>query len=252
MWIVVSIVVLLGADLIKAPSTVPADHGSIVVTAKRGGRRWSANWTMEPGVRDGRKVVRFTERGEGRISPFSEEVRWSLEAVWSAETGLQPLDTEKNITTASGVWLATERKHFDHANRTVRFERQSANKRPETKTLSITPDALAVEGIAGILRFLPFERDSFPAYLLSNEPKLYNVTFENRGRERVKTPAGEFEAYKIEVVPHLGLLNVVRPFVPKTLFWFTVAAPHFWVRYEGPENGVGTPEVVMELDTDRR
>src|SRR5262249_17069882 len=134
----------------------------------------------------------------------------------------------------------------------VRFERQAANKRSEVKTLSITSDVLAVEGIAGVLRFLPFDGDSFPAYLLSNEPKLYNVTFENRGKEHVKTPAGEFDAYKIEIVPHLGVLNVVRPFVPKTFMWFTVAAPHFWVRFEGPEAGVGTPEVVMELDADRQ
>jgi len=35
---------------------------------------------------------------------------------------------------------------------------------------------------------------------------------------------------------------------PKTYFWSTVAAPHFWVRYEGLENGRATPKIVMELD----
>ena len=66
----------------------------------------------------------------------------------------------------------------------------------------------------------------------------------------MRTPAGEFECYKLEMLPHLGVLNVVRYFYPKAFFWFTVAPPHFWVRYEGPENGPGTPEIVMELDRD--
>jgi hypothetical protein len=57
---------------------------------------------------------------------------------------------------------------------------------------------------------------------------------------------------ELEVVPHLGVLNLFRPFLPKTYFWFTVASPHNWVRYEGPENGPGTPEVVMSLSETRR
>jgi len=83
--------------------------------------------------------------------------------------------------------------------------------------------------------------------MLSNEPKIYSVTLENRGKERVKTSAGEFECYKLEVVPHVGMLNVFRAFFPKAYFWFTVAPPHFWVKYEGPQDGPGTPDIVMQL-----
>ena len=63
------------------------------------------------------------------------------------------------------------------------------------------------------------------------------MKIELRGKEKIKTPAGAFECYKIELVPQLGILNVVRPFAPKAYFWFTVSPPHFWVRYEGPEAG---------------
>jgi hypothetical protein len=49
------------------------------------------------------------------------------------------------------------------------------------------------------------------------------------------------------MIPHLGMLNVIRPFLQKTYFWFTVAAPNNWIRYQGLESGPGTPEVVMEL-----
>ena len=115
--------------------------------------------------------------------------------------------------------------------------------------LKVPPDALIVEGIAGILRYFPFEQTRpLSAHLLTNEPRLYSVGIEIRGKEHVKTPAGEFDCYKVEMIPHLGLLNIVRSFFPRTFFWFTVAPPHFWVRYEGLENGPGTPEIVMELD----
>src|SRR5262249_54838323 len=155
--------------------------------------------------RDGKKAIRFTEQGQGHVSPFSIEIRWSLEAIWSAENGLQPLETEKTITTSAGARVATERKQFDLTKHTIHFERRSSEGRSEVKSLSTRPDTLAVEGIAGVLRFLPFDRTApFPAHLLSNEPRLYSVTFESRGKERVKTPAGEFEAYKVEMVPHVG------------------------------------------------
>jgi len=237
------------ADLIKPPSIVPSDSGGVVVSMKGGERRWAAHWTMEPIERDRKKAIRFTERGQGHVSPYSSEVRWTLEAVWSAENGLRPVSTEKTVTSVTGARVAIERKHFDLAKNVVRFERQFSDGRSEEKSLSIPPDTLAVEGIAGILRFLPFDQVSFPAHLLSNEPRLYSVTFETRGKERVRTPAGDFNAYKVEMVPHLGgLLNVFRSFAPKAFFWFTVEEPHFWVRYQGIENGPGTPEIVMELD----
>jgi hypothetical protein len=240
---------LFARDLVKAPSIVPSDHGGVVVSAKGEGRRWSANWTMEPLEREGKKAVRFTETGQGHVSPYSGEVRWSLEAVWSAESGFRPVSTEKIVTSLTGRRIATERKHFDLTKNTVSFERQFSDGRSETKSFSVPVDTLAVEGIAGVLRFLAFAQDSsFSTHLLSNEPRVYTVTFAVRGKERVRTPAGEFDAYRVEMVPNLGVMNVFRSFAPKTFFWFTVEQPHFWVRYQGLENGPGTPEIVMELD----
>jgi len=236
-------------DLIQSPSLIPSDRGAVLVADKSGSVRWRAAWTIDPAEQDGRKLVRFTEQGRGRVSAFRQEVQWSLEAVWSADDALRPLDSQKTTKTASGALLLTEKKHFDRSKGIVRFERQFPGGRSESKSLPIAADTLAVEGIAGILRFLPFQQSmSFPTHLLSNEPNLYRVTMKTRGKERVKTPAGEFECYKVELVPDVGILNVFRGFYPKTFFWFTVAPPHRWVRYEGPENGRGTPVVVMELD----
>ena len=107
---------------------------------------------------------------------------------------------------------------------------------------------MIVEGIVLALRSLPFGTDeTVKAQFLTNEPELYNVEFKQKGCETIKTPGGEVECYKVELVPKLGALNVFKVFFPKTYFWFTVAPPHKWVRYEGfGERTADSPEVVME------
>src|SRR5207247_9043212 len=118
------IVLLFGFDLIKAPVALPTDRGAVVVSDKSGQRRWSAKWTMEPADRQGRKAVRFTERGQGHMDPFAGEIRWSLESSWSAEDGLRPLDSEKIITTLAGTRLATARKQSALINGTRNLQRR--------------------------------------------------------------------------------------------------------------------------------
>lgn len=242
------------ADPLRVPPMDAREHGAVVTSEKDGGVRWKAEWTLEQVTINEQRVVRFTEAGQGRYSPFSQEVRWTLEALWKAEGTFSPLSFEKTVSDLNGRLLVKERKVFDFARGKVRFERQdSATGTSKTKELNVPSDTLAVEGIGTALRSLPFNPPKpFIVHLLTNEPGLYEVTLEPRGRERVKTPMGEFDCYKVELVPHLGLLSLFRVFVPKTYFWFTVAPPHFWVRYQGLESGLKTPHVVMELSAFER
>jgi len=235
-------------ESLKAPTHIENDKGSITVRDTNGKQRWSASWTMESSSLDGRPAVRFTETGRGQYSPYTTDVTWTIESVWSADGSFSPRTSTKTFRDAKGNTVGTETKTMDR-NGNIRFERRAPNNENETKTFKAPPDTLFVEGIAGVLRQLPFQRKTaFPMHLLSNEPKLYEVTFEPRGRETVRTPAGEFDCYKIEVVPHLGALsNLAKLFAAKSYFWFTVAAPHVWVRYEGYENGPGTPRIRMEM-----
>jgi hypothetical protein len=242
--------VFAGMEGIPAPPSIPHESGTIAVATATKQQRWSAEWTMEPAEENGQPAVHFTETGRGQYSGFAEPVSWTIDAIWSADGDFRPLRFEKVIKDDNGRVLGTERKTFDPAKATVKFTRERGGHTPESRQFSAPRDTLAPEGIAGILRFLPFEHWR-PQYmhLFSNEPRLYDMKIEMRGKERVRTPAGEFECYKIELVPQLGALNLLRSFLPKAYFWFTLAPPHFWVRYEGPENGAGTPQIVMELKT---
>src|SRR4051812_17069522 len=241
MLILIILTVLLAEpNAIVAPPSIPLERGSIVVSDRRNPERWTAEWTMEPTREHGHPAVRFTETGHGEYAPYNQPVRWSLEAIWAADASFRPLRVQKTITDMNGKTISKESKRFDAAKGTVEFTREGASR--ESRDLHAPADTLTVEGIAGILRFLPFAHwHSVAFHFLSNEPRVYEMHAEMRGKERITTPAGSFDCYKIELVPSLGFLNVVRSFLPKARFWFLASEPHFWVQYEGPENGPGTP-----------
>lgn len=243
-----AVLLILLINVIPVPATLAPQNGASVATSTDKNSGWKAQWGMQELQLHGKRTVRFQETGSGRLSAFSGEVRWSVVSTWLADGGFRPLETERTVTTSEGKVLLVERKHFDPTKGTVRLERTSTGQASEIRLVDVPEDTLAIEGLAGVLRFavIPQSRE-FSAHILTNEPKVYKVSFEWRAEEKVRTPAGDFDCYRVEMVPHLGLLNVVRPFLQKTNFWFTVAAPYNWIRYEGPESGPGTPAVVMSL-----
>jgi hypothetical protein len=73
------------------------------------------------------------------------------------------------------------------------------------------------------------------------------------GRERVTVPAGTFDSFKVQLQP-TGLWAFLATLHAKLYMWHTVAAPHVWVKYQGPDGSPGFRPVVRELvrfDTQR-
>jgi hypothetical protein len=225
------------------------EAGNTVIRSKNGAVRSKANWTVQKAQTDGHAALRMTEAGKGLYSGFNGEVRWSIEAWWSIGDALRPLRFEKTVTDSSGKVLAQEFKQFNWTAKQVRFERRDLKTgKTTTKVISVPGDTLTVEGIAAALRALPFEDSRpFAAHFLTNEPKLYSITVEGRGREKIRTPNGIVESYKVELVPHLGgVIGAFSFLLPKTYLWYSVDPPHNWIRYQGPESGPGSPEIVIE------
>jgi hypothetical protein len=235
-------------DLLKPPPSANIERGATTTSLKDGAVRWKSVWTMMREGGQGQRTVKFSEKGSGRYSGFAQEVRWDIETTWASGDAFRPLRIERTVTDMTGKPLLRETKSFNFEQGTVDIERDDLSTGQLRRSLKIPADTLSVDGIAAALRSLPFERSRpVELHLLSNEPKLYEVRLEVRGRERVRTPAGQLECYKVEIVPSLGVLKLFGFMVPNAYFWFTVDPPHYWVRYEGPENGRGTPQVVMEL-----
>jgi hypothetical protein len=236
-------------ERLKPPPGTGSEKGTSAASARGEPSRWKNEWTMQRENAQGRSVVRFVEKGSGRYSPFNREVNWNVETLWTAEEWFRPLRSERTVTDMAGKPLIKERKSFSFDKGIVEIERQDLSTGSTSRqSLKITQDTVTVDGIAGALRSLPFDRlGSFKLHVLTNEPKLYEVSFEGRGVEKIRTPAGEFNCYKVEMRPEVGVLRLFSFMIPKAYFWFTVDAPHYWVRYDGPENGRGTPEIRLEL-----
>src|SRR5947207_14487733 len=100
------------AAQLKAPPVIASDHGTVVASTSKGTLRWSADWTMEPWSVAGKKAVRFTEKGKGHYSPFTQDVQWSLESIWLADGKFFPLRFEKTIRDSQGRVLSVESKVF--------------------------------------------------------------------------------------------------------------------------------------------
>ncbi len=241
------IAVVPPAEQLRAPAMTAAhEQGAVVAKTKSGQARWKNKWTMDRTTQDGKAVLRFTEEGEGNHSPYTEAVKWAITSLWTDAAPPMPIRSESIYKDSAGKTLTRETRVFDFAKKQVRIETtDSKSGKTKSQALSISADTLAVDGIAGILRGLDFSATKpLAVHLLSNELKVYDVTLEVRGKEKI----GSVDCYKVEVVPHLGVLNVFRVFYPKAVFWFQESAPHAWIRYEGLENGPGTPEIVMELN----
>jgi hypothetical protein len=69
------------------------------------------------------------------------------------------------------------------------------------------------------------------------------IIAEYKKRETVRVNQGEIDCYKFE----FGIESFWQKFFPKTTMWYSVASPHYLVRYEGPGGPPGSPERIVEL-----
>lgn len=66
---------------------------------------------------------------------------------------------------------------------------------------------------------------------------------EYKKREILKVDQDRIECYKFE----FGIEGFWQKFFPKTALWYSVAPPHYLVRYEGPSGPPGAPKHIIEL-----
>lgn len=191
----------------------------------------------------------FVEEGSGIRSPYDFETRWKVELEFAVGEFIRPEWIRNSIYRPDGSIVAVETKSYDFEKRFVQVQRTDGKgKTLLDQTFSIPADTVGSEGLGVPFRSLPFESgEPFVFHLFTAEPRLYKITAKFLGKEIVRTPAGSFETYKVEMIPDLGVLGLLNAFVPKTYMWQMVKNPHTWVKYQGLEIGLNTPEVDMEL-----
>ncbi len=216
--------------------------------ARTGEEVGRAEWILQQQTEAGRPVLRVrqdgsqTKAGDGRTA-WSERLTLDLR-------GAHPvLTAAREIRDQAGRPVQLERRRLDYdvgSGEVVTTEPRTGE--TQSRSLRLTAQAVTPELLPAVLRLLPGERaQRMRLDLVTAEGRTIGLQARVVGRERVRVPAGIFECFKValELTGLTGALAALK--LPPLFMWHTVAAPHFWVKYEGPDGGPGSRQVVREL-----
>src|SRR3989339_347306 len=64
--------------------------------------------------------------------------------------------------------------------------------------------------------------------------------------ENIKIGDKNISCYRVDLKPDMGFLSGI---IPVMHFWFSINAPHPFIRYTGLERGPGSPEIIQEISS---
>ncbi len=208
---------------------------------------WEGEWLVSRETQAGRTILYLQEQGKGiRESPVA--------TVWTERMTLDlwgphpALTASREVRAADGRLVHRGQREFDFelgAGQQVSEEVQTGD--TTVRAVSLTAQAIPTELLSSLLRLLPEATDQQMQFdLVTGEGRLVGMRATVVGRERVTVPAGTFDSFKVQLQP-TGLWAFLAPLHAKLYMWHTVAAPHVWVEYQGPDGSPGFRPVVREL-----
>ena len=212
-----------------------------------GGKRWAAETEIRQKEGD---VYIMTEKGEGVYSSFDGPISWVAETEFeSTEETVTPLKLVKKVFDENGNMIRLEKQDYDPAGKSVTcLHKDFPRNISRTKTFKFTKDAINRQ-LLGLYSQKMLEKGKKIANLqmISEEPGFYNIDLRVVKKEEVEINGREVRAYKLQLDPQLGLLNVAKALFPKSYAWHS-AAPNFkWLRYEGLEGDIKSKEVEVTV-----
>jgi hypothetical protein len=224
---------------LKAPSF--ADSEKIIyqcINKNDHAKRWEVQVDLTKNQQGEKIFLEQIEIGQGMSWKNKENGNWTTTSMFEVNSSIYQIFSKREFNSESGK-KSFENKKFDFENNRAFFG---------GKMLKINKEYIGQEGLGILMRsFIASGLKKYSFHLLTNEPAKYKMDLKLLCIENITVPAGTFECYKIQMSPDLGLLKIATVFIPPTYFWYTTNSPHFFIRYEGLESGLGTPYVVMEL-----
>ena len=231
--------------------------------AQTGKLLWDVRWETNVSRQSDVVQVKITEEGSGQPLRYNEPIRWEKQMVLSANVGsagvspVQFQSVEGTRWTNAGELLSRMDVRADPSRRQILYV-DSEGRTTLSRTMAWTPQAFPDELLFHWVRTLPFDqlqRGGNPlnqrslqkeCTLILSPTQQFKINARlSRKEEDVNTPAGTFSCYRVDLVPKL--LGPLKSLAPKMALWCTTAAPHYWVRYQGPVGGPGSPQAVIEL-----
>ena len=212
---------------------------------------WQVQWETTVTQEGGRSLVEVNERGEGKPWRVKKPIVWQKKLVFKEGPVLQMQSMVGSRWAEDGHLVSEMDFAVDPALRRIVYKDCEAGRRPQNAVLPWTAQSIPDEMLFHWARTLPFgeagqgERPSTECMLVVSPNRQVRVKAQVQGTEVVTTPAGTFPCYRVSLTPQLP--GPLKALAPRMFLWCRTEPPNYWVRYQGPIGGPGSPEAVIEL-----
>jgi hypothetical protein len=205
---------------------------------------WAGFQFLDPDIPDGERAT-YNLQCEGKAVEVRETTvveRVEEKERYEIRSYSEPLDRTMRIDkeTMSILSVHTVRKFPDATlDSTLRVVDAKENEKDdEIKVADFSV-------LKYLLRGYPFgKREKLKiSYHGEEGGRKYTMVVAYKKRETLKVDGQAIECHRLE----FGLHSFLGKFLPKLKLWYSAGAPHYLVRYEGPEGPPGTPDCLMEL-----
>lgn len=206
---------------------------------------WDVTWETRLNGSQEHRQLEIQEHGYGQPWGYEAPVRWQKRMTFQVAPVVRMDSLTGQRFGQDGRRLSRIEIQADPQRRVVRYRDTGRQDHSSGTEIPWVEDLFADEFLFHWVRTLSFEAE--PAgelTLLVSSKRWFRMQARVRGQEIVETPAGTYLCHRVDLT-YNGLL--LKAFAPKLSLWCTVKPPHFWVRYEGPIGGPGSPRAVLEL-----
>lgn len=212
---------------------------------------WQVNWETTVTEEHGRTEVEINEEGSGLPWRYKEPITWKKRMVFQPDAGMVVESLEGTRWTADGKVLSEVDMRLDPLNGKVTYVDSDAGRKPVSGVFQSKPETLPDELLFYWARTLPFDQSALglavseDCTLVLSPTRQFKMDAKVKGTEMVTTPAGTFSCWRVDLSPRLA--GPLKALAPKMALWCATESPHYWVRYQGPVGGPGSPTAIIEL-----
>jgi len=239
----------------------PKEKGAYQVRIAATGKiLWEVAWETTVTEDQGVRRVEVHEQGHGQPLRYKESVSWKKRMIFrtSSDPSTAPVQfqsVEGSRWNRDGKLISQMDIQADPARQRIIYKDSEIGKISQSAVFPWGPQILPDELLFHWARTLPFESLAVrpeptegrteECLLMISPTQRVRMRAELAGTERITTPAGTFSCYRVNLAPRM--FGPLSRLAPKMSLWCTKDLPHYWVRYQGPVGGPGSPQAIIEL-----
>jgi hypothetical protein len=208
-----------------------------------GNRRWRA--TAEIRQKEG-DIYTITEKMHGVYSGFDGRISWVAKTDFErTKDAVKPLNMDQRIFDASGKPIAVVKQYFNYSDKIVTCTYEDLVKKTfSKKEFAFSGNIInrLLQGLCG-QKFIEQGQVSKKMQVISPEPAIYDFELKKVDEEDIELNGRKIKAYKLCFDPMLGIFNFIKVFLPRSYVWHSAEPIFEWLKYDGLESGVNSPQV---------